>query len=295
MTETLKTTADADHRGALRKLITSALTFGRARVGLALILLITLLAIVGPWVTPQPPNEFVAPPYGHSARTSVFGADYLGRDVLSRFLSGGLSLLSISLAATIVGVASGAAFGIFAALRRARGGELMMRGLDVILAFPAVVLSLLFVTIIGPKIWLLVLVVALAHFPQCARVLRAASAEVVERDFVRAAEIVGVPRRRILTQEILPNVTGQLVVEFGIRFTFSVAIVAALSFLGLGVQPPRSDWGLMINENKSGLSIAPWAVLLPVIAIGVLTVGVNLLSDAIGRAAARITVADDHA
>jgi peptide/nickel transport system permease protein len=283
-----------DPRGALRKLLRSTWAIGRARIGLGLIAIVALIAVAGPWLAPRDPSAFLAAPYGHSSRTTLFGADYLGRDVLSRFLSGGRALLLISLAATALGVAVGAALGILAALLRSRGGELIMRALDVVLAFPAVVLSLLFVTMVGPKIWLLILVVAVAHFPQCARVMRAAAAEVVERDFVRAAEIVGVPRRRILVQEILPNVTGQLVVEFGIRYTFSVAIVAALSFLGFGVQPPASDWGLMINENKSGLALAPWPILLPIVAIGLLTVGVNLLSDGVGRAASRITKAADN-
>jgi peptide/nickel transport system permease protein len=164
-----------------------------------------------------------------------------------------------------------------------------MRGLDIILAFPQVVLALLFLTILGPRPWLLVLVVAAAHMPQTARVVRGAAAEVAERDFVRAAEVIGTPWRKIVVRDLLPNVSGQILVEAGLRFTYSIGIVAALSFLGFGQQPPQPDWGLMISENKVGLTLSPWGVLLPVIAIAVLAVGVNLIVDSLGRAAARLS------
>jgi peptide/nickel transport system permease protein len=217
------------------------------------------------------------------------GADALGRDVLSRFLCGGLSILLVSVPATLLGVGCGTALGLVAAIVRGWRGEAIMRTLDIILAFPQVVLALLFLTILGPRPWLLVLVVAAAHLPQTARVIRGAASEVAERDFVRAAEIIGAPWRSIVLRDLLPNVSGQILVELGLRFTYSIGIVAALSFLGFGQQPPNPDWGLMISENKVGLTLAPWGALLPVLAIAALAIGVNLIADGLARAAARLS------
>ena len=120
------------------------------------------------------------------------------------------------------------------------------------------------------------------------RVVRAATLSVAERDFVKSAEAIGLSRLRILLGEILPNVTGTVLVEFGLRLNYSIGLVAGLSFLGLGLQPPTADWGLMINENRIALTVQPWAVALPVIAIAVLTIGTNLVADGLGRSVAGV-------
>ena len=138
-----------------------------------------------------------------------------------------------------------------------------MRGNDVLLAFPQIVLVLLAVSALGPKLWLIVIAVGLTHLPRVARVMRGAAQEVVERDFVKAAEAVGEKRSRIVFGELLPNVTSPLLVELGLRMTYSIGLVAAISFLGFGLQPPTADWGLMINENRLTITVQPWAVLLP--------------------------------
>jgi peptide/nickel transport system permease protein len=160
-----------------------------------------------------------------------------------------------------------------------------MRGSDVVLAFPQIILALLAVSAIGPKLWLIVLVVAIGHAPRVARVMRGAALEVVERDFVKAAEAVGEKRSRIVFGELLPNVTSPLLVELGLRMTYSIGLIAAISFLGFGLQPPTADWGLMINENRLSITVQPWSVVLPVLAIGFLTVGTNLITDGVARAA----------
>ncbi len=125
--------------------------------------------------------------------------------------------------------------------------------------------------------------------------MKGAATDVVERDFVKAADIIGMPRYRLVFREVLPNVAGQLLVELGLRFTYSIGIIASLGFLGFGRQPPNPDWGLMISENKVALLFQPWGTLLPVIAIAVLTVGVNLVADAIGRVSARVRSRADAA
>jgi peptide/nickel transport system permease protein len=185
----------------------------------------------------------------------------------------------------VLGVVVGVCVGLVAAYSRNWLDDVLMRGNDVVLAFPQIVLVLLAVSAIGPKLWLIVLAVGITHAPRVARVMRGAAQEVVERDFVKAAEAVGEKRARIVFGEVLPNVTTPLLVELGLRMTYSIGLVAAISFLGFGLQPPTADWGLMINENRLSITVQPWAVALPILAIGLLTVGTNLVTDGIARAA----------
>jgi peptide/nickel transport system permease protein len=209
----------------------------------------------------------------------------LGRDVLSRLLDGGWQLLLIAAAATALGVVLGAIAGISAAYLRGAPDTLIMRVVDVILAFPQLVFALLLVSVIGPKLWLLVVAVGLSHAPQVARVIRSTALDVSERDFVKAVEILGTPRRRVMAKEILPNLVTPLMVETGLRMTYSIVIIAGLSFIGFGIQPPAPDWGLMINENRIGLSENPWAVVAPAALIALLTIGLNTFTDAVARVA----------
>jgi peptide/nickel transport system permease protein len=257
----------------------------RTKVGLALVLLLVGSAVIGPLFAPAEPAEFVAAPFAGPSGDALLGTDNLGRDVLSRFLWGGRSVLSLAILSTLIGVSLGVAVGLVAAYARNVLDDVLMRTMDVILAFPQIVLALVAVATVGPKLWLLVLVVGITTAPRVARVVRGAALDVVERDFVRAAEGIGVSRSKILFGEVLPNVTSPLVVEASLRLTFSIALISALSFLGFGLQPPAADWGLMINENRLGLEIQPWGVVLPVIAIGLLTIGTSLIGDGFSRAA----------
>jgi peptide/nickel transport system permease protein len=266
-------------------ILRDALRLGRTKIGVALVGLIVAIAVFGPLVAPHSPTEFVAAPNTGPSADAIFGADSLGRDVFSRFLHGGLSVLWMAAAATLIGVVIGVVVGLVAAYSRNWLDDVLMRGSDVVLAFPQIILALLAVSAIGPKLWLIVLVVAVTHAPRVARVIRGAAQEVVERDFVKAAEAVGERRSRIVFGELLPNVTSPLLVEIGLRMTYSIGLVAAVSFLGFGLQPPAADWGLMINENRLSITVQPWSVLLPVLAIGLLTVGTNLITDGIARAA----------
>ena len=245
---------------------------------------ICAIALLGPFVAPHSATSFVDAPYGDPTAKALFGTDGLGRDVLSRFLWGGRSVLAMSLAATVLGLVCGIAVGLTAAYARGWLDEGLMRLMDVALAFPQIVLVLLLVSTLGPRLWLIVLTVGLGHAPRVARVARAAALEVVERDFVKSAKALGEPAWRILAAEVLPNISSPLLVELGLRLTYSIGAIAAIGFIGFGVQPPAADWGLMINENRIGLSIQPWAVLLPVLAIGLLTVGMNLFTDGVSRA-----------
>jgi len=257
---------------------------GRTKIGIGIFAFIVGLAIFGPLFAPYTPTEFVAPPFTGPSSTAYLGTDYLGHDVLTRVLYGGRTVITLALAATVIGLALGVTLGLITGYARRWIDESIMRILDVVLAFPQIVLALLFVSIVGPKLWLIVLMVGISHAPRIARVSRAATLEVSQRDFVRAAEATGVSKLKILFYEILPNTTSPLLVEFGLRLTYSIGLIAALSFLGFGLQPPAADWGLMINENRIGITVQPWPVFMPVLLIGILTIGTNLIADGLGRA-----------
>jgi peptide/nickel transport system permease protein len=266
-------------------LLRSTLRQWRGKIGLLITTFLVVVAVFGPLIAPYSPNAFVAAPNTQPNSHQLFGADALGRDVWTRFLHGGVSVLGLSLASTLVGVGIGLVVGLTAAYSGGAADEILMRIADVFMAFPQIVLALLLVTAFGPKVWLIILTVGISHAPRVARVIRGAALQVVERDFVKAAEAVGEPRRRIIFGELLPNVTSPLLVEFGLRMTYSIGLIAGINFLGLGLQPPKADWGLMINENRLALTFQPWGVLLPIIAIALLTIGTNLLTDAFARAA----------
>lgn len=259
-----------------------------SKAGLILTGAVLLVAILGPFLaaalTGHTTTEFVGRPF--VADGAALGTDNLGRDVLSRWLAGGWRLLLWSAAATVLGVGLGAVLGMVAAMRGGWLDALIMRIGDIGLALPQLVFAMLAVTVLGPKGWVLILVVGLTHAPRTARVVRSAAVGVVGEDYVLASHMYAVPQWRILAQDILPNVTGPLMVELGLRMTYSIGALASLSFLGLGMQPPTADWGLMINENRIALAVQPWGVLLPVLAIAVLTVGTNLIADGIAAASA---------
>ena len=266
-------------------ILRNAARLTRTRIGLGMVGLIVLIALVGPLVAPHSPTEFIAAPNHGPTSDAIFGADALGRDVFSRFLHGGLTVLWMSAAATVLGVVLGTALGLVAAYSRGWLDDVLMRGNDVLLAFPQIIFVLLAVSAIGPKLWLIVVTVGITHAPRVARVIRGAAQQIVERDFIKADEVAGERRSRIILEGLLPNVTSPLLVELGLRMTFSIGLIAAISFLGFGLQPPAADWGLMINENRLSIAVMPWGVLLPVLAIAVLTVGTNLVTDGIARAA----------
>ncbi|MDQ3105778.1 MAG: ABC transporter permease [Actinomycetota bacterium] len=260
---------------------------GRTKVGVAITLLVVAVAMIGPFVAPGGETAIVGPPNAPEVPGLLFGTDITGRDVWSRFLYGGFSVLWLSALCTIVGVGAGLLIALLAGYSRTWVDEVLMRTTDVFLAFPAIVLALLFLAIFQPSPWTVILTVAAGHAPRVARVMRAAVLDVAGRDYVRSAESMGLRRWSIRLGDLLPNVTGPLMVECGLRLTYSIGLVAGLGFLGLsGLQADQADWGLMINEGRIGFTVQPWPVLLPVIAIGLLTVGTNLIADGIARAAA---------
>jgi peptide/nickel transport system permease protein len=186
-------------------------------------------------------------------------------------------------AAGLLGVLLGVIAGVAAAYSRPWIDDVIMRTLDLVLAFPTLVLVLLFVALLGPQLWLIVLLVALAWMPQVARVIRGVAAGIIESDFVQSHDALGMPRREIMFGQVLPNLSGPILVEIPIRISWSVVVIAGLNFLGLGIQPPVADWGVMINENRIGMGIAPLSVLVPAVLIALVSVGVSLVAEALSR------------
>jgi peptide/nickel transport system permease protein len=266
-------------------LLRSAMRLWRTRVGLVLVVLLVFIALFGPFFAPHSPTDFVGAPNTGPSDAARFGTDHIGQDVWSRFLWGGREVLGMALAATAIGLSLGGIVGLVAAYSRNILDDILMRAMDVILAFPQIMLALVAIATVGPSTWLLIITVGLTTMPRVARVARGAAQPIVERDFVAAAEALGVPRLRILLGEVLPNTLSPLLVEANLRLTYSIGLIAALAFLGFSPNPNGADWGFMIQENRLALVSQPWGVVLPMMAIALLTIGTGLVGDGIARAA----------
>jgi peptide/nickel transport system permease protein len=270
-------------------LLVRSLRLWRTRIGAFLTLVLVLIAFLGPLLAPHGATEFINKPFtSGSASGTVFGTDYLGYDVLSRFLYGGRGILVTALVSTAIGVIAGVVIGLVAAYARNALDDVLMRLMDVIMAFPQIMLALVAVSLVGAKNWVIVVAIALTTAPRVARVARGAAQPVVERDFIGATESMGLSRVRILFGEVLPNILGPMMVEATLRLTYSIAVIAALAFLGLAANPDAANWGIMINKNQGALAYEPWGALLPILAIALLTMGTGLIGDGIARTAAGI-------
>jgi peptide/nickel transport system permease protein len=265
-----------------------AMWLWRTRIGLALLAIVVGVALLGPLFAPYGETEGVGTPNKAKVDGLLFGTDKLGQDVWTRFLLGGRSILIFAVVATALGLILGGAIGLAAALNRGRLDEVMMRSIDIVLALPSLLLVLVAITTVGPKTWIIIAGVTLTTTPRIARVTRGAAIQVVERDFVAAAEALGEPKWRMLTHELLPNVSGPLFVEANLRLTYSISIISALAFLGVTTDNNAANWGTMIQENRLALAVQPWGVVLPAIAIAVLTVATGLIGDGLARANAGI-------
>jgi peptide/nickel transport system permease protein len=256
---------------------------GYGRVGLAGSLLLLALIAAGPLFAPHDPAGIVSVPLQRPSSQFLLGTDGLGRDVLSRVLWGGRSIVGLAVLATALAYAVGTAIGLLAGYTRSIVDPLLMRAMDVLLAVPPLLFLLVLATGAGRSIPVLVLGVATVHVPSIARIVRAATQEVSTRGYVEAAVARGERVDAVLRREILPNVLGTMLADAGIRLTASILILASVNFLGLGLQPPRADWALMIAENRGGIELQPWAVAAPALLIAFLTISVNLVADSVAR------------
>lgn len=248
---------------------------------------IVVIALIGPLIAPHSPTDQFALPYSSPSSEAWLGTDNLGRDVLSRVLAGGLRIMFVTIVGTVGGYAIGISLGLAAGYSRGVLDSVIMRSLDVLMSFPSILLLLVLTAATGPGLPTVLAGVVLVKVSRIARVVRAATIDLVGRAFIEAAQIRGESTEAILRREILPNMVGVIVADFGPRLAGSFLLVAGLNYLGVGVDPPTPDWGAMIFENRSGLIIQPIAVLAPIVMIATLPVAVNLLGDAVARSMGR--------
>jgi peptide/nickel transport system permease protein len=253
-------------------------------VGTSIVLLFVLLAIFGPLIAPYGATQQIlsearqAPSAAH-----LFGTDRLGRDVFSRVILGTRDILSLAGFGTLLAVCVGTLFGLYSGYRGGWFDEALFRVFDSLLAIPALLLALLLLGTVGPSRESVLLVIVIVYTPIVARVVRSVVLGVKQKGFVDAARVRGEGVGYILGREILPSVLPALAVEAALRFSYAIFLVSSLGFLGVGVQPPAPDWGLMVNEARNYVSLTPWALYFPVAAISLLVVGVNLMADGLKR------------
>jgi peptide/nickel transport system permease protein len=258
--------------------------------GFVILLFVFGVAFLGPLLAPHGITTEIGAPGTGPSSAAPLGTDFLGRDVLSRLLNGGRSVIWMGAVATVLAYLAGLTVGLIAGYTRSLLDPVLMRAVDVLLAFPGLLIMLLLVGGLGQHIFVLILGVALVQLPGIARIVRTATLEVATRGFVEAAEARGERVASVLLREILPNIAPVMLADFGIRFGYSIILIASMNYLGLGLEPPAADWGLMMSENQQFISLNLWAVIAPAIMLALLTVGVNLMADAyvrvLGRSAA---------
>ena len=258
-----------------RRRVPASLTWGGAIVALVI-----LAALLGPLVAPHPYDQFHTKDRLQAPGPVYWlGTDEFGRDVLSRVLFGARLSLAMGLTATAVSLAFGVPLGLLAGYARGRADEAIMRLMDLFMSFPPVILGLLVLAVTRPGLFKTALAVGLVYVPALVRITRSVTLELMEEEFILAARARGERAWYVLAREILPNAWPPIIVEASLRVTFAILLGTALSFLGMGAQPPSSDWGLMIAEARSFLDAAPWIALAPGLAMCLTVVGVNLLGD----------------
>lgn len=251
-----------------------------ALVGLGLLVPIFLSAIFAPWLaTHDPTATHYQATFASPSAEFLFGTDQFGRDLFSRTLYGGRSSLLIGVGSVCLALGLGVPIGLFSGYSGGRADEVIMRVMDVLMTFPTILLALLLLITLTPSIWAAMLAVGVVFAPRVARVVRASTLSVKSAEFVMAAEQRGESTRHILFSEILPNVRGPILVEGSIRIGYGIMTGAALSFLGLGVQPPTPDWGYMIATARDDIYNSVWFLLWPSLALSASILGFNLLGD----------------
>lgn len=241
---------------------------------------VALLIVAAPLLAPYSPTAFqpranLKPP----STTFLFGTDEFGRDVFSRVLWGARPTLELALASAALGVALGTPTGLLAGYFRGRADEIIMRVMDVLMSFPALILAMFIVVMLGSNQIIVIVAIGIVFWPRSARLVRSVTQDLVRREFVEAAQARGESTFFILRRELLPNILNIIVVDFSLRIASAVLLTASLSYLGIGVAPPTPAWGLMVRDGQQFLQLAPWLVIFPCLAIGLLSVGTVLAGD----------------
>ena len=263
-------------QGALREVLRAPIT---AKFGILVILVYGFVAIFAPVLTPYGETEIVGPEFDVWGEKFILGTDGLGRDMLTRLLFGARNTVGIAFITTCLAFLIGGLTGLLAAIYGGWLDQISSRIVDVLMAIPQLIFALMLLAIFGTSIPTLVIVIATLDATRIFRVTRAVSLNVVVLDYFEAARLRGERIFWLCIREILPNITAPLMAEFGLGFCFVFLMIAALSFLGLGIQPPTADWGSMVRENAVLITYGDITPVLPAIAIAILTLGVNFLVD----------------
>jgi peptide/nickel transport system permease protein len=247
--------------------------------GMIVVAIYVFLAIFAHWVAPFPENELVGAQYEPWSDQFLFGTDQLGRDMLSRLIFGARNTIGIAFLTTLLAFLIGGFMGLMATVLGGWIDQLFGRAVDVLMAIPQLIFALVLLSIVGASVMNLILIIAVLDSTRVFRLTRAVAMNVVVLDFVEAAKLQGEKIGWIMSREILPNILPPLVAEFGLRFCFVFLTISALSFLGLGIQPPTADWGSMVRENATLINYGDITPLLPAGCIALLTVAVNFVVD----------------
>ena len=250
-----------------------------AKLGLVTIAAYLFVALFAPVVAPYSETEILGGAYELWSEKYPLGTDNLGRDMLSRLIFGARNTIGIALAAVVIAFAIGGVTGMFSAILGGWYDTIISRIVDILMAIPSLVFALLILTILGTSITTLILVIAVLDSTRVYRITRAAAMNIAVMDFVEVARLRGEGLWWVIRKEILPNIMAPLLAEFGLRFCFVFLFIAALSFLGLGIQPPTADWGSMVRDNATLINYDDITPLLPAAAIAILTVAVNFVVD----------------
>lgn len=250
-----------------------------AQVGLAIVVINLAVAIFGPWLAPYDQSQSVGDTWATSSPQMLLGADQIGRDMLSRLIYGARMTIGIAACTTLLSFFIGVTLGFTAAVMGKWADLLLSRLVDIILSIPSLIFALIILGVFGSSIPVLIVTIAVLDSTRVFRLARALGMNLAVLEFVEAARLRGEGLWWVIRREILPNAAAPLMSEFGLRFCFNFLFVAALSFLGIGVQPPYADWGGMVRENAPAINFGLFAPLYPALAISALTVGVNLVVD----------------
>ncbi len=250
-----------------------------AKVGLLIIATYIFVALFAPVIAPYGESEIVGPQFDVWSEDHPLGTDHLGRDMLSRLIYGARNTVGIALLTTLFAFLLGGTCGILAATLGGWMDQLLSRTVDVLMAIPALIFAMLLLTIFGTSIINLILIIGVLDATRVFRIARAVSLNVVVMDFIESARLRGEGLAWITMREVLPNIMPPLVAEFGLRFCFVFLTISALSFLGLGIQPPTADWGSMVRDTSTLITYGDITPLLPAAAIAILTIGVNFVVD----------------
>lgn len=256
-----------------------------ATIGTVIILFWIFIAIAAPIISPYSPTDIQGDKLESPSQEHWLGTDHIGRDVLSRLFWGTRVVVLLAPISVLLGIMMGAPLGLISGYVGGAVDALIMRGTDILMSFPTLLIYILIITSIGPSALIVIISVAIGNIPTVTRIVRSLALDERTKDYVSAARLRGERRRYILLREILPNVSGPIIVDATIRVGYAIMAIGSLGFLGLGIPPPTPDWGGMINEGRPWIFMMPWVVLAPAAALSSVVIALNLLADGLRESA----------